>query len=112
MNVLYTFLFYQSYSNYRSKIFIGGLTWNTTKDMLHSEFSKYGEIVDSIVMKNPETDKSRGFGFVTYKENSSADEAVNSGSHKIDGKIVNDSPKPRSGEIYSCTLNCQSVYRI
>lgn len=70
------------------KIFIGGLTWNTTKDMLHSEFSKYGEIVDSIVMKNPETDKSRGFGFVTYKENSSADEAVNSGSHKIDGKIV------------------------
>jgi RNA recognition motif-containing protein len=73
-----------------SKIFIGGLTWNTTKDMLHGEFSKYGEIVDSIVMKNPETGNSRGFGFVTYKENSSAEEAVNSGSHKIDGKIVNE----------------------
>ena len=67
---------------------MGGLTWNTTKEMLHIEFSKYGEIVDSIVMKNPETGNSRGFGFVTYKDNSSAENAVNSGSHKIDGKIV------------------------
>jgi hypothetical protein len=56
--------------------------------MLFSEFSKYGEIVDSIVMKNPETGNSRGFGFVTYKENSAAENAVNSGSHRIDGKIV------------------------
>jgi hypothetical protein len=56
--------------------------------MLYNEFSKYGEIVDSIVMKNPETGNSRGFGFVTYKENSSAENAVASGSHKIDGKIV------------------------
>ena len=44
--------------------------------MLYNEFSKYGEIVDSIVMKNPETGNSRGFGFVTYKENSSAENAV------------------------------------
>ena len=58
--------------------------------MLFNEFSKYGEIVDSIVMKNPETGNSRGFGFVTYKENSAAENAVNSGSHRIDGKIVND----------------------
>ena len=57
--------------------------------MLFSEFSKYGEIVDSIVMKNPETGNSRGFGFVTYKDNSAAENAVNSGSHRIDGKIVN-----------------------
>lgn len=70
------------------KIFVGGLTWNTTKDMLFNEFSKYGDIVDSIVMKNPETGNSRGFGFVTYKENGSAETAVASGSHKIDGKIV------------------------
>ena len=57
-------------------------------EMLYNEFAKYGEIVDSIVMKNPETGNSRGFGFVTYKENSSAENAVASGSHKIDGKIV------------------------
>jgi len=70
------------------KIFVGGLTWNTTKEMLYNEFSKYGEIVDSIVMKNPETGNSRGFGFVTYKENQSAETAVATGSHRVDGKIV------------------------
>lgn len=70
------------------KIFVGGLTWNTDKEMLQGEFSKYGEIIDSIVMKNPETGNSRGFGFITYSDNNGAEMAVNSGSHKIDGKIV------------------------
>ena len=71
-----------------SKIFVGGLTWNTTKEMLFSEFSKFGEIMDTIVMKNPETGNSRGFGFVTFRDNLTAENAVNSGPHKIDGKIV------------------------
>jgi RNA recognition motif-containing protein len=56
--------------------------------MLYNEFLQYGEIVDSIVMKNPETGNSRGFGFVTYKDNVAAENAVASGPHKIDGKIV------------------------
>lgn len=70
------------------KIFVGGLTWNTSKEMLYGEFQKFGEIVDSIVMKNPETGNSRGFGFVTFKDNAAADSAVAAGTHKIDGKIV------------------------
>ena len=56
--------------------------------MLYGEFQKFGEIVDSIVMKNPETGNSRGFGFVTFKDNAAADSAVDAGTHKIDGKIV------------------------
>jgi RNA-binding protein Musashi len=56
--------------------------------MLYQEFSKFGEIIDTIVMKNPETGNSRGFGFVTFRDNVTAENAVNSGSHKIDGKIV------------------------
>lgn len=56
--------------------------------MLYGEFQKFGEIVDSIVMKNPETGNSRGFGFVTFKDNAAADSAVAAGTHKIDGKIV------------------------
>ena len=56
--------------------------------MLFNEFSKYGEIIDSIVMKNPETGNSRGFGFITYKTNDEAQVAVSSGEHNIDGKNV------------------------
>ena len=57
-------------------------------EMLQAEFSKYGEIFDSIVMKNPETGNSRGFGFVTYSDSRSAENAVAAGTQKIDGKLV------------------------
>jgi RNA-binding protein Musashi len=56
--------------------------------MLTNEFAKYGDIVDSIVVKNQETGASRGFGFVTFKDNATAQRAVNSGTHKIDSKVV------------------------
>ncbi|CAF0783239.1 unnamed protein product [Brachionus calyciflorus] len=73
----------------QAKIFIGGLSWNTTKEMLANEFMKYGEIIDSIVMRNPETGASRGYGFITFKDLQSAEMALNSGvQHTIDGKIV------------------------
>jgi len=75
--------------NQSNRIFVGGLSWNTTKEMLTNEFMKYGEIIDSIVMRNPETGASRGYGFVTYKDTQSAEMALNSGGqHTIDGKIV------------------------
>ncbi|CAF0783203.1 unnamed protein product [Brachionus calyciflorus] len=73
----------------QAKIFVGGLSWNTTKEMLANEFMKYGEIIDSIVMRNPETGASRGYGFITFKDLQSAEMALNSGvQHTIDGKIV------------------------
>jgi RNA-binding protein Musashi len=67
---------------------VGGLTWNTTKEMLYEEFSKYGEIVDWVVMKNPETGASRGFGFITYKDPMGAENALRAGPFKMDGKNV------------------------
>ena len=72
-----------------NKIFIGGLSWNTTKEMLQNEFMKYGEVIDSIVMRNAETGASRGFGFVTFKDQQSTDLVMTSGNqHTIDGKLV------------------------
>lgn len=50
-------------------------------------FVQYGELVDCVIMRNPETGKSRGFGFVTYKENSSLDKIFEPGStHELDGR--------------------------
>lgn len=40
-----------------SKLFIGGLSWNTTDDSLREAFSQYGEVVDAIVIKDRETGK-------------------------------------------------------
>jgi len=70
------------------KIFIGGLNYNTTEDTLKSHFSQYGEIVDIVVMKFPDTKRSRGFGFVTYATDDQVDACQAGRPHTIDGKMV------------------------
>lgn len=50
-------------------------------------FGKYGEIVDSVLMQDRLTGKSRGFGFVTFK-NPNLIKKVLADTHSIDGKRV------------------------
>ncbi|XP_065224805.1 heterogeneous nuclear ribonucleoprotein A1, A2/B1 homolog [Planococcus citri] len=70
------------------KLFIGGLDHRTTDDKLKSHFEQWGEIVDVIVMKDPKTKRSRGFGFVTYSQPDMVDAAQAARPHKLDGKVV------------------------
>ncbi|XP_049870801.1 heterogeneous nuclear ribonucleoprotein 87F-like [Pectinophora gossypiella] len=70
------------------KIFIGGLNYRTTDESLKSHFEKWGEIVDVVVMKDPKTKRSRGFGFITYSKAHMVDDAQNNRPHRIDGRIV------------------------
>jgi RNA recognition motif-containing protein len=44
------------------KIFIGGLNYATTDETLKAYFEQFGEVVDCIVMKYKDSDRSRGFG--------------------------------------------------
>jgi len=49
------------------KIFVGGLPSNVTDEEFNEFFSQFGTVVDSVVMFDRETRRSRGFGFVTYE---------------------------------------------
>lgn len=69
------------------KIFIGGLSWETTTEKLVDHFKKYGEIIDSVIMKDRGTGHPRGFGFVTYSDPSAID-AVLKDAHTLDGRTV------------------------
>jgi len=51
-------------------------------------FAQYGEVVDCVVMKNQQTGKSRGFGFVTFKDPTCVDLVLSSGPHILDGRQV------------------------
>ena len=46
------------------KLFLGGLDYATTEDGLRGHFDKYGKLVDVVVMRFPDTKRSRGFGLV------------------------------------------------
>mmetsp|Transcript_24355 Transcript_24355/g.31462 ORF Transcript_24355/g.31462 Transcript_24355/m.31462 type:complete len:633 (+) Transcript_24355:235-2133(+) len=84
------------------KIFIGGLSFETTDDVLRSHFSAYGSVTDAIVMKDPCSRRSRGFGFITYAESYSVDEALKEKDHIIDNrKVEAKRAVPRSEPTYS-----------
>ncbi|GAA5815861.1 hypothetical protein MFLAVUS_009377 [Mucor flavus] len=70
------------------KMFIGGLNWETTDESLRQYFSKFGPVLDCTVMRDPTTQRSRGFGFLTMKENSDIDKIVSQADHQLDGKKI------------------------
>jgi len=51
-------------------------------------FSRFGEVLDCVVVTNPTTGKSRGFGFVNFKDPSCVDMVLAAGPHVLDGKQV------------------------
>ena len=53
------------------RIFVGNLPWNIGFDKLKEIFGSCGEIEDAVVVTDKQIKKSRGFGFVIFKDNSS-----------------------------------------
>ncbi|XP_066440376.1 heterogeneous nuclear ribonucleoprotein A1 isoform X1 [Eleutherodactylus coqui] len=70
------------------KLFIGGLSFETTDDSLRNHFEQWGALTDCVVMRDPNTKRSRGFGFVTYSSVSEVDAAMDARPHRVDGRVV------------------------
>ena len=74
------------------KIFVGGLNRSTTNDSLRAYFDRYGEMSDCVVIVDPQTKDSRGFGYVTFIDKDSVIEVLKDkkekGPHSIDEKEV------------------------
>ena len=58
------------------KLFVGGLAWATDETSLRAAFEEYGPVVEAKVILDRETNRSRGFGFVTFQEDADADKAM------------------------------------
>lgn len=70
------------------KMFIGGLSHETNDDALRTYFTHWGPVVDAIVIRDPTTKQSRGFGFVTFATIASLEAAMMDRPHVIAGKTV------------------------
>jgi len=70
------------------KMFIGGLSWQTTPENVREYFSQFGDVAEVMVMKDPATRRSRGFGFITFSNPGSVNKVLAYPAHQLDGKII------------------------
>ncbi|RFU25031.1 hypothetical protein B7463_g11301, partial [Scytalidium lignicola] len=72
-----------------SKLFIGGLAWHTDESALRQKFEEFGAVQEAVVVKDRDTGRSRGFGFVRYGQESDADAAIAAMNNvEFDGRTI------------------------
>uniref|UniRef100_A0A8C5YT53 Heterogeneous nuclear ribonucleoproteins A2/B1 n=1 Tax=Marmota marmota marmota TaxID=9994 RepID=A0A8C5YT53_MARMA len=70
------------------KLFIGGLSFKTTEESLRNYYQQWGKVTDCVVVRDPASKRSRGFGFVTFSSKAEVDAAIAARPHSIDGRVV------------------------
>ncbi|KAF3001874.1 hypothetical protein E8E13_005470 [Curvularia kusanoi] len=88
-----------------SKLFIGGLAWHTDDATLRQKFEEFGQVEEApltplqVVVKDRDTGRSRGFGFVRFASDAEADTAMqNMNNIEFDGRTIRvDKASDRAG---------------
>jgi RNA recognition motif-containing protein len=71
------------------KLFVGNLSWNTRDESLNDAFARFGEVSEAKVIVDRQTGRSRGFGFVTFANDQSADDAMAGlDGTELDGRAI------------------------
>ena len=81
------------------KLYVGNLSFDVGDAELEQAFSEYGEIVSAVVVKDRDTDRSRGFGFVEFAQEADAQKAKEAMNGKeLGGRTlkVDDAKEPRN----------------
>ncbi|PKU71323.1 Heterogeneous nuclear ribonucleoprotein 1 [Dendrobium catenatum] len=70
------------------KIFVGGLPSNITEADFKKYFERFGAITDAVVMYDHDTQRPRGFGFITFTSEAVVDRVLQNSFHELNGKMV------------------------
>lgn len=71
------------------KLFVGGISWDTTESSLTEFFAKVGTVVSAAIIMDRYTGKSKGFGFVEMSTEEEAQKAVSElNGQNLDGRTV------------------------
>jgi cold-inducible RNA-binding protein len=71
-----------------NKIFVGGLSYQTTEAVLTETFAKFGRIINLRIVRNHEDGSSKGFGFITFSSQEEAEKALSMDGEKLDGRFI------------------------
>lgn len=83
------------------KLFVGGLSWETSDKELREHFGAYGEIESINVKTDPNTGRSRGFAFIVFKAAETIDKVLAASDHIINNKKIDPKKaKARHGKIF------------
>ncbi|WP_207801912.1 RNA-binding protein, partial [Phenylobacterium hankyongense] len=75
--------------DFEYRCFVGGLAWATDDRSLERAFSEFGEVIESKVINDRETGRSRGFGFVTFNSEQAMNEAIKGmNGQDLDGRSI------------------------
>jgi cold-inducible RNA-binding protein len=79
------------------RIYVGQLPFSSNDEELAAIFSPYGEVASARVIRDYETGRSRGFGFVELSSDAQAQSAIEAlnGTEMAGRKIVVNEAKPR-----------------
>ncbi|KAL6542945.1 hypothetical protein OROHE_010465 [Orobanche hederae] len=69
------------------KLFVGGISWETSEERLKEYFGAFGEVIEAVIMRDRTTGRARGFGFIVFSDASVAEKVVRE-RHVIDGRTV------------------------
>jgi len=72
-----------------TKLFVGGLAWQTQRDAMRRYFEQFGDIAEAVVIADKHTGRSRGYGFVTFRDPEAAARALQDPTPVIDGRRAN-----------------------
>uniref|UniRef100_A0ACD5ZL69 Uncharacterized protein n=2 Tax=Avena sativa TaxID=4498 RepID=A0ACD5ZL69_AVESA len=73
----------------QTKVFVGGLAWETPSEGLRQHFEQYGDILEAVVITDRLTGRSKGYGFVTFLDAEAARRAVQDPNPMITGRRAN-----------------------
>jgi RNA recognition motif-containing protein len=70
-------------------IFVAKLNFKTRKEELEAAFAKFGQVTSAKIVRDKETGRSKGFGFVEMPNDNEANEAINGLNEKeLDGRVI------------------------
>lgn len=71
------------------KLFVGGLSFQTTEDVLADAFAKAGNVTSAVIIKDRMTQRSKGFGFVEMETEEEAQAAIAMwNGQELDGRRI------------------------